>query len=138
MTGSRSGVARAFQKALHGRLGADPDLAGLLGGRIFDGPPPAGAVFPCLVHGAARTEDWSSDEAGGLRLRLDLEALSRQGGRGEALSIIAAAEQAIGAAALVPEDGRLVLLTFGETTTERLRDGRTWRCRLRLTALIEC
>ncbi len=132
-----SGAAAELQAALRARLSGDDALVALVGDRVVDGGPGRAAATPHLAFAGLRAEDWSTDEGEGARIELTLEAVSRQGGRAECLAVLSAASAAIAAAPLALASRTLVLLRSERLEVERLRDGRGWRGRLTLRALVE-
>ncbi|SON54884.1 hypothetical protein HDIA_1343 [Hartmannibacter diazotrophicus] len=135
-SGFCAGMA-ALQQALRTLLLADGALASLVGTRIHDGPPARTGDLPFLAFANAEARDWSTGDAGGQRVDLKLEAVSREGGRAEALAVIEAVEAAVAASGIDPAGVTLVLLRTDRMGVERLSDGRTWRASLTLRALIE-
>jgi hypothetical protein len=131
-----TGALLDFQRTIFTALGADAGLATLVGARIHDGAPRR-AVAPFVAFGEARSRDWSTGSDSGRRLSLVIEAVSDEGGRSEALAVSAAVEAVVQGALPAMVEHRLVLLQVGETAVERLKDGRTWRARVRVDALVE-
>jgi hypothetical protein len=129
-------VLLALQDALDAAFRADPALVALVGGRIHDGTPKA-AVTPWLAFAEATARDWSSGDGTGVRAALTLEAVATDAERGRALDIVDAAAAIAVAAPLVLGHGTLVLIRANGAGVDRLRDGRSWRARITLEALVD-
>jgi hypothetical protein len=127
----------ALRAAIRGRLLADPDLVGRLGGeRVWD-QPPQGASPPYLLFGEAEARDWSGGSVAGHRHALALLAWSQQAGDAEALGLVERAAELLDGAALAVGGHHLVLLRV--TAREAWRPDRQGlrRAVLRLAALTE-
>lgn len=131
-----TGMLAALQAAVRAALTADATLAGLVEGRIYDGPPRTG-VTPYLAFAEGRALDWSHGDGTGARVTLALDALSNAPGRDQAVAIVDQASAVIEGATLTVAGGHLVLVRIGTAQVDRLRDGRTWRARFTLDALID-
>lgn len=131
-----AGMLAALQGAVRAALVADGTLAALVEGRIYDGPPRTG-VTPWLAFAEGRALDWSHGDGTGARVTLALEALSNAPGRDQAAAIADRASAVIEGAALSLSGAHLVLVRIGTAQIDRLRDGRTWRARFTLEALID-
>lgn len=131
-----AGLLAALQGAVRAALMADTALTGLVQGRIYDGPPRTG-VTPHLAFAEGRALDWGHGDGAGARLTLVLEAVSNAEGRGQAIAILERASAVVDAASLSVEGGHLVWMRIGSAQAERLRDGRTWRARITLDALVD-
>lgn len=129
-------AALALQAALNAAFIADATLAGLVRGRIHDGPARA-AVAPYLAFTLLRTRDFSSGDGSGARVSLTLEAVSGDGDRRRALAILDAALAVATAPTLAIAGGKLVLVTVAETQVERVKASDQWRARATLDALID-
>jgi hypothetical protein len=129
-------AALALQAALTQAFAADATLAGLTRGRIHDGPGRA-TVVPYLAFAGLRTRDFSSGDGSGARVILTLEAVTGDGDRTRALTILDAALAVATDPALAITGGRLVLLTVTATEVERLKSGDRWRARATIEALID-
>ncbi|WP_027068510.1 DUF3168 domain-containing protein [Euryhalocaulis caribicus] len=126
--------AFAVQRALHEALSADAGVTALLGDppRLWDRPPRE-AFFPFASYGGTRSEELPD----GLQAhRMTLFAWSRETGREEAASVIAAMRSALHHAALTLEDGTLVSLRAVYSDVLK-SDGRTFQGVLRLRAVTE-
>ena len=133
-------IARALgdtTAALHAALISVPDVLAALGGdRLYDAAPQK-AAYPYAVFGEISGRDWSGTAFHGTEATWRIEVFSRQRGRAEANAIARAIEQATTVLDLTPPGLRIVNLRVARIETARLRDGRTFRARLSLTALIE-
>jgi hypothetical protein len=129
-------AALALQAALMQAFAADATLAGLVRGRIHDGPARA-TVVPYLAFAGLRTRDFSSGDGSGARVILTLEAVTGDGDRTRALTILDAALTVATGPAPALDVGKLVLLTVTTTEVERLKAGDRWRARATIEALID-
>jgi hypothetical protein len=129
-------VLIALQEALTAAFKADAALVAAVAGRIHDGTPKA-AVTPYLAFAEAATRDWSSGDGTGVRALVTLEAIASDGERARALAILDAAAAVAVTVPLALAHGTLVLIRIADGGVERLRDGRTWRARTTLEALVD-
>lgn len=129
-------AALTLQAALTQAFAADATLAGLVRGRIHDGPARA-TVVPYLAFAGLRTRDFSSGDGSGARVILTLEAVTGDGDRTRALTILDAALAVATGPAPALDVGKLVLLTVTTTEVERLKAGDRWRARATIEALID-
>lgn len=136
MSAGQAAALVALQAALEAAFRADATLSGLVSGRIHDGTPKA-AVTPYLAFAEARASDWSGGETTGARLRLTLEAVATDGERGRAMAIVGRASELAVSAPPVLGEGTMVLIRERDTGVERSKDGRTWRARVMLEALVD-
>lgn len=129
-------AALDLQAAIAAHLAADADLAALVGDRIHDGAPRAGA-FPSITFGEAGQADWSSDGEPGGDVRLTLHVWSRAIGKREAWAIIGHLMRLLHNAPLALEAHALVLarVTFAEVRLDP--DGMTEHGVVRVVALVE-
>src|SRR5205085_9871672 len=112
-------------------------LTALLGGpKVYD-EPPAGAAFPYVTFGEARTADFSAGNDSAQEHRLTLHAWSRQGGHSEAHTIAGALLQALDDAPLAPAGHHPVNLRFSVADIRREADGRTYHALVRFRAVTE-
>lgn len=136
MSARQSAALIALQASLATAFEADPDLRTRVQGRVHDGTPKA-PVAPYLAFADARTTDWSGGETNGVRATIVLEAIAVDGERGRAVAILdRAGELALGPLPALAH-GLLVLIRVTSTSVERLKDGRTWRARASIEALID-
>lgn len=127
----------ALQLAIHDRLTGDAALLALLGApRVFDHVP-RGAAFPYVTFGAARVDDWSTDEISGASHTIILHVWSRATGRSQALAIVAAITDALARVPLDLDGQRLVLFRHEACDLTRQADGETLLATLRFKALTE-
>ena len=132
-------AAWPLQRALHAALLADPGVSALVGGRVFDRVPrPApGTAAPYLLIGEASASDRSCTAVAGEEHTLQVTAVSRAAGHGEAKRLLAAVAAALEAHPPAPDGHALVALFVRETRFETARDGRTTLGRMRLRAVTE-
>jgi hypothetical protein len=128
--------ALALQAAAYQALAADPDLAALVGDRIFDAPPRAPA-FPYVSLAAASATDWSTGTEAGAEHRLTLDAWSRERGKAEAWAILERLQARLDGAALTLDGHALVnlRLLFAEVRADA--DRITWHGVARFRAVTE-
>jgi len=136
MSARQTAALLALQEALTAAFLADSQLAGLVKGRIHDSPP-RGPVLPYLSFAEARARDFSGGDSTGTRALVAIEAMTGDGERARALDILDAAVARATETPLVLGQGTLVLIRQTETQVERLKDGRSWRARAVLEALID-
>ena len=127
----------ALQEAVFAALGADTELAALLGGpKIFDGPPRNEAA-PYVHLGEARCRDWSTATEAGAEIVFAVVAWSRQPGRAEGLAIAEQVRAVLAGAALAIQGHRLVNLTHVGTETGRAEKPEGRRVVSRFRAVVE-
>ena len=97
-----------LQKALFQALDGDATLSGLVTG-VYDNPP-EGTVFPYIVLGNQRLQDWSGVEAPGMQVRVDVHAFVRAQGHKLLAEILAQVQAVLHEAALSVDGQVLVLL----------------------------
>ena len=127
---------RALIAALRTAMLAHAGLAGLVGVRVYDDPPPD-VVFPYLTLGRAESRPMDASAVEVLEHAVTLHVWSRHGGRAEALDIIAALRAALHNAPLNVTGRRLVLMFVQFTDIFRSGDGRTTHGVVRLRAITE-
>jgi hypothetical protein len=134
-------LAWPLQKAVHATLAADPAVAALVAGRIWDAPPPlAGEAAPeglYLTLGDESAEDWSTQTDRGAAHEIRIAVNAPREGFAEAKQAAAAVCDALLGAELAPERGHVVCLGFVSAETRREQDGRMRRILLRFRALVE-
>lgn len=126
----------ALQDALDAAFRADATLAGLVGGRIHDGPA-KGLPTPWLAFTDASALDWSVAESDGVRAVLTLEAVGSDAERTRVLAVLDAAAAVVGGPLPALAAGTLVLIRTTGASVHRTDGGRTWRARLTVEALID-
>ena len=112
-------AARELMAAVQAALAGHADLAGLVGGRIYDRVPDRPA-FPYLTYGGLRSR--ALDGEGLTEHALTLSAWSRGRGRGEAQAIVAAVAAALAEPPDIAGDHRLVSLRAVAAASEGGRD----------------
>ncbi|GMG81232.1 hypothetical protein LNKW23_04440 [Paralimibaculum aggregatum] len=132
-------LAWALQQALYARLAADPALAALAGGRIWDAAPPETGAADALyvVLGDEEARDFSTATDRGAEHVLTISVVTPQAGFAEAKQAAAAICDALLGAELALARGRLICLGFQGALAERLEKDALRRIRLRFRALLE-
>jgi hypothetical protein len=129
--------ALALQAALRLRLLADAPLVALLGGpKLFDDVPQA-EPFPYITFGASTVEPLNGLDSELDRHVVTLQVFSRQPGRTEAATIIAALKRILVDTPLTLTNHHLVNLAVAFEEVRREPDGETRRGILRLRAVTE-
>jgi hypothetical protein len=128
--------ALAMQKAVYAALVADTATGALIGDRIYDAVPRA-ATFPYASFGDGTVRDWSTGTEDGAEHRLVLHAWSRERGRRETWTILAALKDALHDAALELEGHALINLRFEFADAALDPDGITWHGVIRFRAVTE-
>jgi Protein of unknown function (DUF3168) len=127
----------ALQSALIAALRADADLTTLLGGEaVYDGAP-QGADLPHVTLADLASLDLSGAGAAGQEHFATFHVFSRDGGRRQALEILAAMTALLDDAALSVAGHTLVNLAIERTEARRQADGKTWRGMMRVRAVTE-
>ncbi|BBE72052.1 DUF3168 domain-containing protein [Oharaeibacter diazotrophicus] len=129
-------VLAGLETALAAAFRADATLAGLVGGRIHDGPPRAG-VTPYLAFGAAEARDWGSGDGDGARVRLTIETVGTDAERGRVLAVLAAAAAVLAGPPPSLDAGTAVLLRVVATTVGRVDGGRAWRAAMTVEVMVD-
>ena len=122
--------AAALQEAVFARLSADPAVAAILGGAIFDALP-AGPVPPLYLSlGPEVARDRSDGTAHGAEHEISLSVVADTAGFQQAKVAAAAVCDALAAPDLPLARGRLVFMRFLRATAKR--DGAGQRRRIDL------
>ena len=116
-------------------LKADPAVAALVGGRVFD-QAPEGAEHPHLVIGQCESRPVAAD-GGGVEQRLTLTGLSRFAGSEEAKAVAAAVRACLHEAVLEADGVRTATLRANFADVFRAGDGRRTYAVVRLRAVTE-
>jgi len=128
---------QALRAALVETLRGDAALTALIGpGRVHDGAPRA-TPAPYVDLGPMETRLLTGDPAEGERHTLDLTVISRTPARGETTAAVAAMRDALDGLGAHLGGHRLVHVSDPVMRSERLRSGRGWRGRLRVTIVTE-
>lgn len=128
--------ALVLQKAVYAALVADGATGALIGDRIYDASPRA-AAFPYVSFGNGTLRDWSTGTEAGAEHRLVLHAWSRERGKTETWTILAALQAALDDAALDLDGYELVNLRFEFADAALDPDGITWHGVMRFRAVTE-
>lgn len=131
------GVASALQKAVFARLGADGALAALVGGAIFDAPPPGAPPALYVTLGLETVRDRSDATGGGALHDFEIGVVTDEAGFAAAKAAAVAVSDALVDAPLALERGRLVALNFVRARARRGAKGAGRRIDLRFRARVE-
>ena len=130
-----------LQRAIFDALAADPNVTALVGDRIYDAPPPfeadAAPDAPWLTLGDERVDDWSTKDSTGAVHVLSVAVHAPRRGFGAAKEIAGAVSDALTAAALAPDRGRVVHVGFVSGRTRRSDNDLMRRVELRFRILVE-
>jgi len=116
-------------------LKADPAVAALVGGRVFD-QAPEGAEHPHLVIGQCESRPVAAD-GGGVEQRLTLTGVSRFAGSEGAKAVAAAVRACLHEAVLEADGVRTATLRANFADVFRAGDGRRTYAVVRLRAVTE-
>ena len=116
-------------------LKADPAVAALVGGRVFD-QAPEGAEHPHLVIGQCESRPVAAD-GGGVEQRLTLTGVSRFDRSDEAKAVAAAVRACLHEAVLEADGVRTATLRANFADVFRAGDGRRTYAVVRLRAVTE-
>lgn len=129
-------MAAALQAAVYQRLMADPALAALVGGAIYDAVP-TGQVPPLYVSlGPEDARDRSDADGGGALHEFTVSVVADAAGFQTAKTVAAAISDALAGAAPALSRGRVVSLTFRRAVADRVGKGARRRIDLRFAALL--
>ncbi|MGY4752761.1 DUF3168 domain-containing protein [Pannonibacter sp. Q-1] len=125
----------ALRDALIARLSTNADLTLILGvGHVHDGAPRS-AAHPYLTLESITSRPLAGEPDEGMEHQVVLALYSRADSRDEAVKGVKAAAEALFGSSLSLNGWHLADLRAVETSSERLRDGRSWRAALRLRAV---
>ena len=127
----------ALQSAIYQHLAADAVLKAELGdpARIYDDAPPD-AVFPYVILGEARANDWNGVD-GGFEHDLKLYAFSRYAGRREVKRVMGAIYDALHEATLTLSNHQLINIRFVFGDIFRRQDRETYQGVARFRAVTQ-
>lgn len=128
-----------LQKAVYASLRADPEIAALVGDRVFDEPPqrdPGCDQGPLILIGDDAAEAWGAGADEGAAHVLDVAVVSSARGFAEAKRIAGAICDAL-RDPLPLERGRVVSTTFMTGRTARPQGGGVRRIDLRFRVVLE-
>ncbi|MFZ5670890.1 MAG: DUF3168 domain-containing protein [Pseudomonadota bacterium] len=126
----------ALHKALLEHLRADPAVAALVGGRIWDAPPDE-PDWPYVLFGRAESRPWGGLDGEGVEHAVTLTCHSRFEGAEEARAIVAALRACLHNAAPAVDGWRLVNLRATYADVFRAAAGRAVQGVVRLRAVTE-
>lgn len=130
----------ALQKALHAALTANPELAALVGDRIYDAPPHRAAAeapdAPYVLIGDETVAPWSTATEQGATHEIAISAVGAEPGFATVKRVAAAVCDAL-LGPLSPERGRVVSACFLGGRTRRARRGPVRRIDMRFRIAIE-
>ncbi len=122
-------LSLSLQEALYEALTESPEVAALVGGRVWDAPPHADApeaqAGPYVTFGDEAVDAWGAVGLVGAVHELDLSVHTRGGGFSEGKRIGAAVSDAVIGRLPPLAEGRVATSEFLSARTRRLRDG--WR-----------
>lgn len=125
----------ALRDALIARLSNDADLTLILGaGRVHDGAPRS-AAHPYLTLESMTSRPLAGEPDEGMEHQAVVAIYSRADSRDEAAKGVMAAAAALLGTGITLSGWHLSDLRAVETSSERLKDGRSWRAALRLRAV---
>ncbi len=127
---------RALAAALLSAVRADPALSALVGGRIWDEPPPD-PVHPYLHLGRLELRPALGEPGEGSEIVATITCVSRFGGKEEAAQVDSALRDALHDRALTLDGHRLVNLRVTFQDTFRASDWRSTYGVTRLRAVVE-
>lgn len=130
-------LAAPLQAAVYDRLTADPAMAALVGGAIFDAPPPGPppALYVSLGPEEARAQ---GDKTGQAAQHRFVVTLIGETGSFHALKALGAAvETALTGMPLALSRGRVVDLRFEKASARRARSGTRRRIEMTFRALVD-
>jgi len=131
-------LAESLQAAVFARLSTSPALGALVGGAIFDTPPPGELPETYVTLGPETVRDASDREGAGAVHRFTVSVVSEAAGFATAKAVAAAVGDVLLHQAPAPNRGRLVGLWFERATVRRSgRAGRLRRIDLRFRARVE-
>lgn len=120
-------LALSLQEAIYEALTASPEVAALVGDRIWDAPPHADApdaeAGPYVTFGDETVDAWGAVGLVGAVHDLELSVHTRGGGFSEGKRIGAAVSDAIMEGLPPLAEGRVATSEFLSARTRRLRDG---------------
>lgn len=130
-------VAAALQAAVYAALGADPALAALVGGAIYDALPPGAGTGTFVLIGPEDVRDASDKSGSGAEHRLVISVVSDAAGFQAAKAAAVAVSDALVGAELTLSRGRLVSLSFLKAMARRTENGTARRVDLTFRARVE-
>lgn len=130
-----------LQQAVFGVLSADPILAGIVGDRIYDAPPPfetdQAPDSLWITLGDERVDDWSTKDSSGAVHVLTVAVHAPRRGFAEAKAAAGAVSDVLLNAALAPSRGQIVHVGFVSGRTRRSADDLMRRIEMRFRVLVE-
>ena len=130
-----------LQQAVFEALAADPAVTALVGGRIYDAPPPfeadAAPSEPWITLGDERVDDWSTKDSAGTVHLLTIAVHATKRGFGETKRVAGAVCDLLTAAALAPARGRVIHVGFVSGRTRRSGNDAMRHVELRFRVLVE-
>jgi hypothetical protein len=117
-------MAAALQAAVYGALSADPEVAALSRGAIYDALPPGPVPALYVALGPERVRDTSDKTGAGAVHDFPVTIVTEDAGFAAAKALSAAISDALGGARLSLVRGRLVSLDFRRARARRVDGGR--------------
>lgn len=134
-------LAWPLQQAVFSTLAADPGVAAIAPGRIFDAPPPltgeAESEPPYAVIGDETVQEWGAADGAGAAHVIGVSIFASERSFAAAKRLAGAICDALLAADLAPTRGRVVLVAFLSARTRREERDRLRRIDLRFRVLVE-
>ena len=130
-------TAPALQEAVYGCLSADPLLASLVGGAVFDSPPHGTPPAEYVLLGTEEARDRSDKTGRATLYRFTVSVRGTDCGFHRVKEIAAAVDAALMAAPLTLGVGRLVALDFERARARRDRAGTARQIDMRFRALVD-
>mgnify|MGYP003571153208 CR=1 FL=1 len=131
------GMAAALQAAIWQRLSADPALAALVGGAIYDAAPQGTVPDLYVILGPEDVRERGDGTAAGAEHRVTVTVVSAAAGFLIAKQTAGAVSDALVGAALTLDRGWLVSLNFLRARARRSRDGQLRRIDLTFRARVD-
>lgn len=130
-------AALGLRQAIHALLSADAALLAMTGaGKLLDRPA-QGTALPFILHGLARTEDYSTATEAGEEHFLSLDIWTDTGGQKRGLEIAARIHALVDNASLNPPGVVLVSLSYLGTRCRREARSRAIVCEVQFRAVTE-
>ena len=130
-------AGQALQSALYLALTGDADLQALVGGAIFDAPPPDGAPETYVTLGAERVQARQDSAGAVIRHEVTIAVHSARAGFATAKQVAGRIADLLGEGPLSIAQGALVQLRFHKATASRVGSDGGRRIELIFRALVD-
>jgi hypothetical protein len=130
-----------LQEGVFALLNADPGIAALLGGRVYDAPPPIEAegdsdgVYVTIGDESAR--DWSTATDNGASHLLSISVYAPRRGFADAKQVAGAISDTLLGGGIAMSRGRVVLVRFVDARTRREEGDALRRIDMRFRVTVE-